>query len=112
MIAAAGQARAAKADFIVTVGGGSITDGAKAVLAQYESLDPAAEADTLIAAYQVFVQQNLPSLPYPSTTGMQTVLTEAISANPDAAKVTLDQLIDPSLETEIDYSDFMPPLSN
>src|SRR5262249_34931544 len=31
VIAAAGQARAAKADLIVTVGGGSITDGAKAV---------------------------------------------------------------------------------
>jgi maleylacetate reductase len=31
VIAATGQARAAKADLIVTVGGGSITDGAKAV---------------------------------------------------------------------------------
>ena len=31
VIAAAEQARAAKADLIVTVGGGSITDGAKAV---------------------------------------------------------------------------------
>src|SRR4051812_19558549 len=31
VIAAANQARAAKADLIVTVGGGSITDGAKAV---------------------------------------------------------------------------------
>src|ERR1700747_2184886 len=31
VIAAADQARAAKADLIVTVGGGSITDGAKAV---------------------------------------------------------------------------------
>jgi maleylacetate reductase len=31
VIAAAGQARAAQADLIVTVGGGSITDGAKAV---------------------------------------------------------------------------------
>ena len=31
MIAAANQARDAKADLIVTVGGGSITDGAKAV---------------------------------------------------------------------------------
>src|SRR5579863_5203532 len=31
VIAAAGQARAANADLIVTVGGGSITDGAKAV---------------------------------------------------------------------------------
>src|ERR1700692_2444611 len=31
VIAAAGQARAAGADLIVTVGGGSITDGAKAV---------------------------------------------------------------------------------
>jgi alcohol dehydrogenase class IV len=31
VIAAAGQARAAKADLIVTLGGGSITDGAKAV---------------------------------------------------------------------------------
>ena len=31
VIAAAEQARAAKADLIVTIGGGSITDGAKAV---------------------------------------------------------------------------------
>ena len=31
MIAAAEQARDAKADLIVTLGGGSITDGAKAV---------------------------------------------------------------------------------
>ena len=31
VIAAADQARAANADLIVTVGGGSITDGAKAV---------------------------------------------------------------------------------
>jgi len=31
VIAAAGQARAAKADLIITIGGGSITDGAKAV---------------------------------------------------------------------------------
>ena len=31
VIAAADQARAAEADLIVTVGGGSITDGAKAV---------------------------------------------------------------------------------
>ena len=31
MIAATEQARAAEADLIVTIGGGSITDGAKAV---------------------------------------------------------------------------------
>jgi ABC-type nitrate/sulfonate/bicarbonate transport system substrate-binding protein len=86
-------------------------DGTKAVLAKYQALDLTAEAATLTEAYQEFVQQNLPALPYPSTAGMQSVLTEAVAANPSAAKVTLDQLIDASLVRELDNGGFMASLS-
>ena len=86
-------------------------EGAKAVIAKYQSLDPTADADTLAQAYAVNVEQFLPDLPYPSKPGLQAVLDEALAANPDVSKVTVDQLIDASLVRQLDEAGFIASLT-
>jgi hypothetical protein len=85
-------------------------DGTKKVLAKYLSLDTTNDAATLSETYAVVVQKYLPSLPYPSKSGMQSVLTEAIANNPALAKITVDQLIDNSLVQELDSGGFVNSL--
>jgi hypothetical protein len=85
-------------------------DGTKKVLAKYLSLDTTNDAATLSETYAVVVQKYLPSLPYPSKSGMQSVLTEAIANNAALAKITVDQLIDNSLVQELDSGGFVNSL--
>jgi maleylacetate reductase len=63
VIQAAEQARAAKADLIVTIGGGSITDGAKAVqLCLANDIRSAEDIDKIRASHGVSPQVNAPSV--------------------------------------------------
>jgi maleylacetate reductase len=63
VIAAANQARAAKADLIVTVGGGSITDGAKAVqLCLANNVRAAAGIDSIRASKGVMPPLTAPTV--------------------------------------------------
>jgi maleylacetate reductase len=63
VIAASGQARAANADLIVTVGGGSITDGAKAVqLCLANHIDSVEAIDTIRANRGVVPPLTAPSV--------------------------------------------------
>jgi maleylacetate reductase len=63
VIQAAEQARAAKADLIVTIGGGSITDGAKAVqLCLANDIRSADDIDKVRASHGVSPQMNAPTV--------------------------------------------------
>ena len=63
VIAAAGQARAANADLIVTVGGGSITDGAKAVqLCLANDVRTVKDIDRILAVKGIAPPVNAPAV--------------------------------------------------
>jgi NitT/TauT family transport system substrate-binding protein len=85
-------------------------DGTRALLAQHLKLDPAAEADTLAGMYDIFATRYLLLPPYPSEAGVQAVIKEAAANNPDAANITVDQVVDNSVLREVVDSGFLDTL--
>lgn len=81
--------------------------GVTAVLAQYLSLDPEKDADTLAKAYTILIQKNLPDLPYPTLEGIQAQLHTLAAENPAAANVKPEAIVDTSLLAELQASGFL-----
>jgi ABC-type nitrate/sulfonate/bicarbonate transport system substrate-binding protein len=85
--------------------------GTQAVLARHLKLDPMAEANTLAEMYDLFGTRYLLSLPYPAQAAVQAVIDEAAATNPDAAGVTVADVVDDSLLREIADSGFLDTLT-
>ncbi|MBI5352257.1 MAG: ABC transporter substrate-binding protein [Chloroflexi bacterium] len=82
-------------------------EGTKEVIAKYLGLDPVADAADLTDAYDNIVQPLLQEVPYPNLDGLQTLITFTVESNPDAAKITPDQLVDLSILKELEDSGFI-----
>jgi ABC-type nitrate/sulfonate/bicarbonate transport system substrate-binding protein len=85
-------------------------EGTLAILAEYTSLDPVANAADLEAMYDIFVTHNLQTDLYPSEEALLVSLELEALDNPDAAKLTPADYTDLSLLDEIHASGFMETL--
>jgi len=82
-------------------------EGTKEVIAKYLGLDPVADAADLTDAYDTIVLPLIQDVPYPSLEGLQTLITFTVEANPDAASITPEQLVDESIIKELEDSGFI-----
>jgi len=82
-------------------------EGTKEVIAKYLGLDPVADAADLTDAYDNIVQPLIQEVPYPNLDGLQTLITFTVESNPDAARITPDQLVELSILKELEDSGFI-----
>jgi ABC-type nitrate/sulfonate/bicarbonate transport system substrate-binding protein len=85
------------------------TDGpfAKRVIAKYSRIN---EADALEETYQHYAVKVMPTIPYPTSKGIQMVLDEIASRTPKAKSLSPMSLIDVSYLKELDQSGFIKNL--
>ncbi len=85
------------------------SEGSKAVLAKYMSLDPVTDADALQETYTAILQGTLENIPYPSMQGIQAVIDVAVKGgNSDAALIKPQDIVDTSILDELKQSGFHP----
>jgi NitT/TauT family transport system substrate-binding protein len=86
--------------------------GTKQVLAKYLELDILTDDELLQEAYDIIVLDYLREEPYPTIKGIETVLYELTSQNPDASTVKPEDIIDGSIMREIEESGFLEKLNS
>jgi NitT/TauT family transport system substrate-binding protein len=84
--------------------------GTLAVMSQYLLLDPVADAASLEDAYQGLVLENLQAIPYPTLPGIQTLIDNLGSTNPEASQITAEQVVDTSVLDSLQESGFFDTL--
>ena len=82
-------------------------EGTRIVMAKYNKLDPVADAVALDNAYQELILKDMADIPYPSTAGIQFLIDSAAEINPDASKITPDEVMDVSILKELETSGFI-----
>ena len=85
-------------------------EGTKEVLAKYTGTDLTADAADLVDAYDNVIKPYLQESPYPSAEALQTLIDANAQSNPDAAGVTVDQIMDASIIKELEDSGFIAGL--
>ncbi len=85
-------------------------DGAKAVMAKYLTLDPAADEKLLQTTYETVVLGQLEALPYPSMAGIEAVIDIARQTNPKAEGFQAAEVVDLSLMEALESSGFLSGL--
>ncbi len=85
-------------------------EGTKAVMAKYLLYDPAKDAAALADAYDTLVVKDLLAVPFPSLTGIQTIIDYQASSNPSAAQITAAQVADSSILDDLQKSGFIDQL--
>lgn len=82
-------------------------EGTMQVMAEYLLLDVEDDAPSLTEAYDVLILGYLPTTPYPSVDGVETVLNGLVEENPDAANFTGEDVADTSIVQELEDSGFI-----
>jgi NitT/TauT family transport system substrate-binding protein len=81
--------------------------GSETAIAKYLGLDATADKGYLDAIYDTLIVKYLPASPYPSLAGAQNVLDDAKTANPKAANLKTQDILDLSLLDELKSSGFI-----
>ena len=82
-------------------------DDTKALLAKHLELDPVADQYIIDGSYDLFIAAGLESTPYPTLTGLQTIIDASIETNPDVANITPEDTVDLSIVAELEESGFI-----
>ena len=82
-----------------------------AVLSSHFDLDPVEDATALEETYEMLRTRFL-QIPYPSLPGIQTLLDESATGNPDAKRFKPEQVVDVSVVRELEASGFFNTLQN
>jgi len=85
-------------------------EGSKAVMSQYLSLDPVADADALQESYNTIFMDTLGDIPYPTMEGLQVVIDLAAKENPGAALIKPEEVVDTSILEDLEKSGFISGL--
>jgi len=85
-------------------------EGTKSVMAEYLLLDVEDDAASLDEAFNVLILGYLPQAPYPTLDGIQTLLTNLVDEDPNAANFTPEDVADTSIVQELEDSGFIDEL--
>jgi len=85
-------------------------EGTKSVMAEYLLLDVEDDAASLDEAFNVLILGYLPEAPYPTLDGIQTLLTNLVDEDPNAANFTPEDVADTSIVQELEDSGFIDEL--